>query len=145
MKKLMILMLLSIPAMAAEEIPAYMKDGTITVTLKSGKTYTYSLNEYKVVKRGSGLPAGHEAIVELHKKVVELSENQQKKNRVRLMGGYGPSGKLESSVGASSATVKTETGVIGGVGYDRMLNKDISVGGQVQTNKTILLNVGKDF
>ena len=31
--------------------PSYLKDAEVSVTLKNGKTYTYSSNEYKVVPR----------------------------------------------------------------------------------------------
>jgi hypothetical protein len=142
------LMLIASTAMAADEIevPKYMRDSVITVTLKNGKTYTFSGNEYMVVKRHAKkkLPEGHAEIVELHKKVVELSKTQQKKNRARLMGGYGPSG-FEHSVSGNTVNVKTTNDVLGGVGYDRMLDDKFSVGGAALTNGTYLLNLGVDF
>lgn len=36
-------------------------------------------------------------------------------------------------------------GLLGGVQYQRMLNSRVSFGGQVQTNDTVLLNLGLEF
>jgi hypothetical protein len=138
------LMLLFLPVMAlAEEMPSYLKDGVITVTLKDGKQYTFQANDWKVVPRVSE----PEQVIHLGGAAEPAMEPQvleQHKNRVRLLGGYGPNG-LNTSRGANAATVSTSHGAVGGVGYDRLLNERWSVGGQMLNNDTYLLDVGFDF
>ena len=128
----------------AEQAPDYMKDGTITVTLKNGQSYSFSTNEYKVVRRGAvNLMAIHADV--LHERVVELSKHQQKLNRIRVLGGQGPSSTLDINSQPTVVTVKTRYENVFGLGYDRMLSEKWSVGGQALSNGTLLLNVGLDY
>lgn len=130
-------MILSFALIAkAEEIPDYMKDGEIVVTLKDGRKYTFSTNEWKVVRRGSKAK-------EQPARLAETPETNR--NRIRVLGGVGPSGGLNISSTPSSATISTDSGAVLGVGYDRLINDKLSVGGQIQTNDTVLINVGVDF
>jgi hypothetical protein len=41
--------------------------------------------------------------------------------------------------------VTAEKGGVAGFGYDRLLDEDVSVGGQVLSNGTATLNLGFDF
>jgi hypothetical protein len=66
--------------------------------------------------------------------------NVQKKNRVNLLGGTGPT-KL--SLGSDEARLEREA--VFGVQYQRSLNNTLSVGVQVQTNQTVLGSAGIDF
>lgn len=120
------------------DMPAYLKDGTITVTLKNGKTYTFSTNEYMVVKRGAKKPAP--ALEQL----ATAMKPEPRRNRVRVLGGVGPNG-LETTRSASQATVTTTSGAVGGIGYDRLITDEVSVGGAALNNETYLLNIGLDF
>ena len=52
--KYFILMLFT--SLAFAEQPAYLKGSTIVVTLKDGKQYTFSGDQYKVVSRDSHCP-----------------------------------------------------------------------------------------
>ena len=70
--------------------------------------------------------------------------HKPKKNRLRLLGGFGPTG-VSAEVSGSKAVANEETGLVLGAGYDRMLNDTWSIGGQIQTNKTFLLGLGYDF
>lgn len=67
-------------------------------------------------------------------------KNIQKKNRLSLLGGTGPT-KL--SLGKDEA--RMERGAVFGVQYQRSLNNTLSLGVQVQTNQTVLGSVGIDF
>lgn len=146
MKNLMIALALMFSMTAqAEEVPSYLKDGVITVTLKDGKVYTFSANEYKVVKRG----AKAKPIAK-----VEKSEQQQApaapaqeshKNRISLLVGHGLTGKMNLSSGPSTVDVQQDRDVIGGVMLQRDLNKDYHLIGGALTNKTFLLGVGVGF
>jgi hypothetical protein len=136
MTKLMIILALLFSVNTiADDVPDYMKDGVITVTLKDGKQYTFSTNTHKVVVRGSKA---------VRPTLVKAAE-ERPKNRVRLLGGYGPSGELNTTQNSSSVTVKTDSSAVGGVGYDRLLTDKLSIGGQIQTNETVLINLGFDF
>lgn len=142
---------------------------TITV-VKDGKKTDYNGEEWVVVRRRpkkpkpspapqptpsqtpvacpssapSSLPKDQKTIARMHDKIEELSMHQQKKNRIRALGGYGITG-YSREILARSVRVQTDSNFIGGVGYDRMLNRKISVGGQVFTNGTLTLGVGLDF
>jgi len=64
----------------------------------------------------------------------------QKKNRISLLGGTGP-----TRVSIAQSEVRLERGVIVGAQYQRMLGDSLSVGVQVQSNETVLGSVGLDF
>jgi hypothetical protein len=116
--------------------PSYLKDGKIVVTLKNGKSYEFSTNEYKVVRRGTGKKSD--------KKAQPAQEEEPSQNRVRLMGGVGPNG-FKTSVSPGLAHVETSYGVVGGLGYDRKLGKKYSINGSAYTNGTFSLGLGLDF
>lgn len=64
----------------------------------------------------------------------------QKKNRISLLGGTGP-----TRVSTTQSEVRLERGAIVGAQYQRMLGDSLSVGVQVQSNETVLGSVGLDF
>ncbi len=138
--KILILSLLFVVPAFAEEVPEYLKDGVISVTLKDGKVYHFSSNEYKVVKRGNEAEETLESVKLSQERVIEV----QKKNRVRVLGGVAPSG-LDTSSSGNTVSVKNKTEGVAGAGYDRMLTDKISVGGAALTNGTYTLGVGYDF
>lgn len=148
-------MLLSAAAFAdATEVPPYLKDAVITVTLKNGKVYTYSANTHAVVLRASSNKKKPAEVVIVEKTtVVEKASKQmceesgfreQKKNRIRLMGGRGPDG-VQADTGATSTRIKMSQGLVGGVGYDRSLNEEVNAGVQIMSNGTATLGLGLDF
>src|SRR4051794_15615253 len=56
MKKMILLALvlsLSYLKKARADVPAYMQDGEITVTLRNGQTYKFRTNEWKIVNRAA--------------------------------------------------------------------------------------------
>ena len=125
------------------EIPKALVDSKIVTTLKSGKTYSFDGNEYMVVKRHP------KKKVELAPVAVTASSSasdkaEPKKNRVRLVGGVGPGG-VNVLTGASSVKINTSFEGLAVVGYDRLLNKILSVNAQALTNGTYTLGVGFDF
>lgn len=140
MKTLMItlMLLLGTTVLAHEEVvPDYLKDGMITVTLKSGKQYTFSTNEYKVVKRGHEHAAP--ALVQAEPAA------KPSKVRLRIMGGTGPSGELNVTKTNTSATIKTDNDAVGAFGLDVSVGKGWSINGQVQTNSSGFLGLGLDL
>jgi len=141
----------SITALAdATEVPVYMKDAVIIVILKDGKEYKFSGNTHAVVLRASSnklKPAVIvEKVVEVDKLVEVCSEPAKElhKNRIRAMIGAGPTG-LKTVTDRSTIKVTPKFGPLGGIGYDRLLDEDISVNGQILTNGTATLGLGLDF
>lgn len=157
MKKFICLfVLLSANTVVAEDkpvIPKILKDSKITTTLKNGKQVYFDGNEYMVVRRKapkkvaeSVSPAPQVLVLtpaEAPTKVV-VEKKSRKMNRARLIGGVGPKG-FDSSTKSNYVEISSRSGAIGGIGYDRMLNEAVSVGGQVLTNGTIALSLGLDF
>jgi hypothetical protein len=148
-KMLFLLILVSVNTLAADEkpiVPELLKDSKIVTTLKSGKQVSFDGNEWMVVRRKAPkkleeklvlLPA-QESSSPIHK------QPAQKMNRARLIGGVGPRG-FDSTTKANYVEINSKSGVIGGVGYDRLLNEAVSVGGQVLSNGTMALSLGLDF
>ena len=127
------------------DVPVMFKDSSITTTLKNGKTFTFDGNKYMVVLRKAKHCLRDSSLVIVDKnELIRLRDNQQKLNRVRVMGGVGPTG-FRSDTNYSSVDVTTKRGAVGGIGYDRMLNKSISAGAQVLSNGTYTLGLGLDF
>ncbi len=135
---------LSLVANAAE-LPEYMKDGTITVTLKDGKSYSFSTNTHMVVSRFA-----------LKNVVVEHSAEGVRKvyqspamavagpNAIKAFGGFGPT-KLKVTPNAAGALVEQESGLVYGLGYSRQLNHRWSLEAVGLSNATGVLGAGYSF
>jgi hypothetical protein len=64
----------------------------------------------------------------------------QKKNRISLLGGTGP-----TRLSTTKSEVRLERDVIVGAQYQRVLTDSLSVGVQIQSNETVLGSIGLDF
>lgn len=131
-------------AVNAEEVPEYMRDGVITVTLKSGKTYTYSLNEYKVVRRWQAAEETEEAVEHHHRKHVEQHPAEHSRNRIAVHSGVGPDG-LKAAAAGNDVTVSQRYRALIGVSYSRKLDDRFSLQGTYLSNDTLTLGLGYDF
>ena len=69
-----------------------------------------------------------------------LIKRVQKKNRISLLGGSGP-----TKLSVSSSDANLERGPVVGAQYQRLVGETISVGLQLQTNQTVLGSIGIDF
>jgi hypothetical protein len=132
------------------EVPKMFVDSKIVLTLKDGRQFNFDGNEWMVVRRKAKkslaiLAPVKEKKKEEQKKVVENKESSSsKKNRVRLMGGIGPSG-FDSERRKNTVKVETTEDTLGGIGYDRLIDDKFSLGGQVLSNGTYTIGVGLDF
>lgn len=144
MKYLMIALMFVSQVCFAEQ-PAYLKDATITVTLKNGKTYTYSANEYMVVKRGAKSAAPVQVAPLAEKSVPsQSSESSEGVYRLTLHGGMGFDGQnVDQS--ANQVEVTQKRAFVYGASLSRKVSEKVSVGGTVLSNKTYLLGIGYDF
>jgi hypothetical protein len=146
---IMTLILLSLNAFG-QEVPAYLKDGTITVTLKDGKSYKFSSNEYAVVLRKPKAPVMIPVIGVVEQKEEtpiskEVPQSPNYKNRIGFLVGYGLNGKQKVSSGPNAVDIEQKKGVVGGLILQHDLNKEYHILGEALTNETFMLGVGKGF
>jgi hypothetical protein len=123
------------------DVPNHLKGATITVTKANGESSVVPAELFKVVARKQ------ERIVSkvLEKETITCRENSNPRNRVSLLGGYGPKSGLTKDVSSSRVEIESHTGLNAGVQYQRNIYEDISVGAQVQSNKAGALIIGLDF
>lgn len=149
MKKLILILSLVLMSQYAfsQETPAYLKDGTITVTLKNGKSYTFSSNEYAIVLRKPKSSMIIPVIGSVEEKpiVKQAPELPYYKNRVSLLVGYGLTGQQSVSSGPNHVDIEQKKGAVGGISLQRDLNKEYHIIGVGTTNQTFMLGVGKGF
>jgi len=126
----------------AEAVPEYMRDGVIKVTLKDGKTYDFSLNDWKVVPRLGEL-APQEATPQLAKKPAE--EREERKNRITLHGGIGYDGLKVTNLGPGAYRVDPAQRFVYGATYARKISNRWSLSATALSNETYTLGVGFDF
>lgn len=143
MKLLTTLIIACFTSLAFAEMPEYMKDGKITVTLKDGKTYEFSTNEYMVVKRGvkAKKEVKQDDVLLVEKK---MDQESVKKNSVILHAGVGQSGLTVRSNG-NLHEVEEDQDMVGGLTYCRSGSDNLGVCGTAITNKTFMLGIKKDF
>jgi hypothetical protein len=122
-------------------VPNHLKGATITIRQADGKESTVPAEKFKVVPR-------------VQQYIIKTAEQRTKtsctvsvndKNRVSLVGGYGSRNKLDTSTNGTTVSVENSRGLVGGLQYQRLLTRRLSVGAQGQTNKTGSLLIGLDF
>lgn len=129
-------------------VPNFLKGATITVRLKDGTQSTVPAEKFKVVPRKQQFVASVIAVdtkALCTRTVTNTVQKESTKNRLTMLAGEGPSGQLVKGVSGGILSVEEERVPVGGVQYQRLLNEDFSVGGQLQTNRTLMINFGVDF
>ena len=145
MRKLsLLLVFLSVTALA-EGFPGYMKGGKIAVTLKDGKAYSYSSDEYMVVpRRKKAKPKKEDEVQVLAKAPAAYVEPKARPNSLRFYGGAGPSG-LSATTGTTSVKVSQDWGPVFGLGYGRKISERFSLEAEGFSNLTGVLGLGWAF
>ena len=129
------------------DVPGHLKGARICVFLKGGGDSCVPAEKFKVVPRKQQFivtKTQKTNKVTCSVKVVEMADAKEK-NRVSLLGGQGPKYGLQRSSDGSKVTVESNSGLIGGAQYQRLLDDKLSVGAQVQSNESVLVNIGLDF
>jgi hypothetical protein len=121
------------------DVPSHLKGAVIIVRRADGVESAVPAEKFKVV------PRKQQFVVTKTERSKTLSCSTSKKNRVSLLGGHGNQGGLTTTQAGSTVEVESDTGVVGGAQYQRMLNDTLSIGAQVQTNKTGSVLLGVDF
>ncbi len=148
MKMLTTLLALSLSLSAfAEEVPSYLKDGTITVTLKNGKQYTFSANEYKVVKRGDKAPEMRIPVIVYSESKQQESKPAEPKRLKHIVSGevLQSNGGLNTSESGNSVTVKNKRQIGVGLQYQYNIYQDLYMGGRIDSNGGTGVNLGVGF
>ena len=127
----------------SRDVPSHLKGAKIIVKLADGRESTVSAEDFKVV------PRKQERIitkVETQSSLVcHETLNVTSKNRVSVLAGNGARAGLDRNGITNGTEVKSRTGFVGGLQYQRLLNEKISIGAQGQTNETGSLMIGLDF
>lgn len=129
------------------DVPGHLKGAKVCIFYETGPNLGYHCvpaEKFKVV------PRQQQFIVTKVQKTDKITcsvkvKDDKEKNRVSLMGGQGPKYGLQRSVEPGKVTVESNSGLIGGAQYQRLLTDKVSVGAQVQSNESVLVNVGLDF
>lgn len=141
-----ILAALTFSATANDFPPEFLKDGTITIALKNGKTYTFSTNTHMVVKRGvKKLPQENGVIVT---KIVKEEKTADGGKRLRhIVSGevLRSNRSLSTSVSANEVEVRNQKELGLGVQYQYNFHGDLFLGGRVDTNGGAGLSLGVGF
>jgi hypothetical protein len=155
MKYFMIAMLLlfSTANASVEKAPAPLTDSKIERKLQDGTIQKFDGNEYMIVKRVPKkkpvvvtCPTVTPTVITTTITKTEIVEKLvTNKNRVSLLAGKGTTEGLDISTSGSTATIESNVGFVGGLQYQRLLTDRVSVGGQLQTNKSAFLGLGLDF
>lgn len=141
-----IIVLTSSSAFAVGPAPEYLKGGTITVTLKDGKQYTFSADEYAVVKRGTDSPKVMLAEQQKSEKPIEAPAKQQEAHKnIVSVGVIRSTRGFNVSEGPSTVEVTSKKEIGASLQYQRRVTDKVYVGGQVDSNQGVGVNVGLGF
>lgn len=122
------------------DVPKHLVGATICVKQADGRESCVPAEKFKVVARKQ------QFIVTKTKQLDKtMCSAELNKNRVSLLAGNGPKEGLDKTVTPTQVTIESRTGAVGGVQYQRLITDKISVGAQVQSNQSALVNVGLDF
>jgi hypothetical protein len=138
------------------DVPKHLRGAVIIVRTADGRESTVPAEKFKVVPRKQQFITTETLTASVTQctntlepiKAVYIRES---KNRVSLLAGKGMrSGLDKNRKDEETIEIKNRVGAVGGLMYQRIIDQsltplDLSVGGQIQTNKTILFNVGLDF
>jgi hypothetical protein len=135
----------SFPALAVGPAPKELQGGVITVTLADGKVYTFSSDEYAVVKRGTEdkvftISEG-DSIAKIH---YNAGKEAQSRNILSL-GAVRSKRGLDIKETASTVDVETRSKLGASIQYQRRIKDNKYLGGRVDTNNGVEVNVGIGF
>lgn len=129
------------------DVPKHLKGATIIVRLADGRESVVPAEKFKVVPR-----LQQYLVTKVSKSTVRSCVNyEQRRNRLSVVAGHGPTGHLDRSSDGTTARVESDHGAIGGAMYQRLLTERISLGVQVQgtdfsrDNKTGMGTLGYEF
>lgn len=151
MKKILLMLafLITMPAAANEIPPKYLEDGVITVTLKSGKQYTFSANEYFVAKRGvKKVEIARAPQINKPQEIMYIEKKSEQKRLKHIISGEvvrSNNGQHDVSSDPSRVNVESKKAFGVGVQYQYNIYKDVYMGGRLDSNGGTGLSLGLGF
>jgi hypothetical protein len=124
------------------DVPKHLKGAKIIVRLADGRESEVPAEAFKVVPRKQQYIVTK---VSQNSTTMCSADPVHNKNRIAVLGGRGAKEGLDKTVRTNEVEIESRVGAVGGVQYQRLITDRISVGGQVQTNKTGLISIGLDF
>lgn len=122
------------------DVPNHLKGATITVRLADGTESTVPAEMFKVVPRKQQF-----IITKTFQARMTVCSADVRKNRASIMAGNGPKEGLERSNIGTAVAIESKVGTVAGVQYQRLITERVSLGAQLQSNKSALVNIGLDF
>lgn len=120
------------------DVPNHLKGATIIIRTADGRETSVPAEKFKVVPRV-------QQFVITKTKQLDKTTCTPDKNRFSVLVGNGPKEGLDRSKTATTVTVESRVGAVGGLQYQRLITDDVSLGIQGQTNESVLINIGLDF
>jgi hypothetical protein len=129
------------------DVPSFLKGATIIVRLANGKESIVSADKFKVVPRKQQFITTKTKQIDTKLCTIELEQQQKElnKNRISALIGSAPGSSLNVTKDANSTTIEHGNVTVTGVQYQRLVTDKVSVGGQIQSNESVLVNIGFDF
>ena len=121
------------------DVPKHLEGAKIIIKLADGRESEVPAEKFKVV------PRKQQFLVTKLKQNSDTVCNVKNKNRVAALVGRGPKEGLNRDTGSNQVDVSSRVGANAGVQYQRLLNNNFSVGGQIQSNKSAAVLIGIDF
>lgn len=150
---LFVTLILALPTYAVGPAPKELQGGVITVKLKDGKTYTFSSDEYAVVKRGTEVKAAPKVDLteiaatnlELGKKIGEQKAKDEQPKNIVSVGVVRSKNGFDTEMTNSTVDVKSrkDFGLSGQ--YQRRFNEKGYLGIRGDTNGGAEINLGVGF
>lgn len=133
-------------------VPVHLKGATITVTTKDGKSYEMKADEFKVVPRKQQFKVKERVVYrlspqprEIEPVVIEKTRVQKQKNIVSLLLNRSLTDYDVSQDGPGSFRIENRFELAVGLMYQRNVYKDLYLGVQADTHKSLGANLGIGF
>jgi len=140
---------MTLPAFAVGPAPKALQGGKITVTTADGKTYSFSSDEYAVVKRGTEdkvytQSEGNE-IAKTHLEEGKKSQDEAIGKNIVSVGAVRSQNGFDTSTSASTVDVETKSKIGASLQYQRRFDTNKYLGGRVDSNGGAEINLGVGF
>jgi len=122
------------------DVPSHLKGAKIIVRLADGRESEVPAEQFKVV------PRKQQFITTKTQSNTVIACKNVDKNRISALVGRGAKAGLGRTTDGNGVTeVESNVGAVGGIQYQRVIYKNISIGGQIQSNETGSVMLGIDF
>lgn len=125
-------------------VPEHLKGATLTITKADGTSETVKAEDYMLVKRKHKRPVVG-ITTQTKTLLCEKKSEKNAENILSLEAVSGQAGLEKNIISKSEVEVKTKKGLGLGLMYQRNIYKDLYLGGKVDSNENVGLNIGVGF